>query len=122
MTQEHIHTLPLSYSFFGFFLDRRVASVQQPWTMTLWKLTDVADFLQCGPRGAENWLARKGVSPVVDLGPGRGMGRRWRKSDVEAAVLAGGKAESPRAEPSAALAREHQRAMALFAPGAGRKQ
>lgn len=47
--------------------------------------TDVADMLHVGRDAAAALLDSWGV-PSLDLGPGRGRGRRWDAQDVERAI------------------------------------
>lgn len=51
----------------------------------LLKVSDVAQILAVSPGAARSWLTRKGVS-VIQLGRGRGLGTRYRREEVEAAI------------------------------------
>jgi hypothetical protein len=90
--------------------------------MILWTIHDVAEFLRCGRHGAQGWLDRNGVRPIANLGGGRGMGKRWLKSEVETALLGQRPKPEPKREMPPALAREHERAMAFFARAEQREQ
>ena len=46
---------------------------------------DVGRILSMSKSSAARWLKRKGVIPL-SLGVGRGLGLRWSKIDVEAAI------------------------------------
>lgn len=46
---------------------------------------EVGRILSLSPRSAMRWLKRCGVNPI-SLGVGRGLGLRWSKIDVEAAI------------------------------------
>ncbi len=46
---------------------------------------EVGRILSLSPRSAMRWLRRQGVNPI-SLGVGRGLGLRWSKIDVEAAI------------------------------------
>ena len=47
--------------------------------------SEVGRILSLSPRSAMRWLKRKGVNPI-SLGTGRGLGLRWNKIEVEAAI------------------------------------
>lgn len=46
---------------------------------------EVARVLSLSTKGAVSWLKRQGLNPIF-LGRGRGMGWRWNKLEVEAAI------------------------------------
>ena len=46
---------------------------------------EVGRILSLSPSSAARWLKRCGVHPI-SLGVGRGLGLRWSKIDVEAAI------------------------------------
>lgn len=51
----------------------------------LLKVAEVAQMLAVSPGAARSWLTRKGVS-IIQLGRGRGLGTRYRREEVEAAI------------------------------------
>ena len=51
----------------------------------LFNKNQVAEFLACTPSAAQK-LMKEWKVPTIYLGPGRGLGYRWKKDDVEAAV------------------------------------
>lgn len=51
----------------------------------LLKVSEVAQMLAVSPGAARSWLTRKGVS-IIQLGRGRGLGTRYRREEVEAAI------------------------------------
>lgn len=48
-------------------------------------ISAVAAYLSCGERPARKWLDKHKVPIALDLGRGRGLGLRWRFSDIEEA-------------------------------------
>jgi hypothetical protein len=50
------------------------------------KRSEVAETLGVSQKTAVRLLEKWGVDPCADLGPGRGMGYRWRAADVVAAL------------------------------------
>lgn len=51
----------------------------------LMPITEVSKLLATTPGAARSWLKRMGVA-VIDLGPGRGLGKRWSRDEVLAAI------------------------------------
>lgn len=46
---------------------------------------EVGRLLSLSPYSASRWLKRQGINPI-SLGVGRGLGLRWNKLEVEAAI------------------------------------
>lgn len=72
--------------------------------MSLLTVSNVAAMLATTPGAARTWLARNGVS-LIQLGRGRGLGARYRKEEVEAAIS--GATITPQ-EPTKPIARRPQ--------------
>lgn len=51
----------------------------------LMPISAVAAYLSCGEKPARKWLDKHKVPIALDLGRGRGLGLRWRFSDIEEA-------------------------------------
>lgn len=57
-------------------------------TSYLLKLTEAAELLGLtGPRVARRWLEQHKV-PMIDYGPGRGLGPRWPRDSILEAIQA----------------------------------
>lgn len=57
-------------------------------TSYLLRLTEAAELLGLtGPRAARRWLEQHKV-PMIDYGPGRGLGPRWPRDSIMEAVQA----------------------------------
>lgn len=53
----------------------------------LLRLSEAAALLGLSPGPARRWLKEKGV-PLVDFGPGRGLGPRWPRDSIVEAIQA----------------------------------
>lgn len=53
----------------------------------LLRLSEAAALLGLSPGPARRWLVAKGV-PMVDYGPGRGLGPRWPRDAIVEAIQA----------------------------------
>ena len=62
-------------------------------------ITEAADMLRTTPGAARGVLERLAVKPI-NLGRGRGLGLRWYRSEIVAALDAG---RAPRQKPKRAL-------------------
>lgn len=58
---------------------------------------EVERILSLSPRSAMRWLRRQGVNPI-SLGVGRGLGLRWSRVDVEAAISGATLFQQPKEE------------------------
>lgn len=57
-------------------------------TSYLLRLTEAAELLGLtGPRAARRWLEQNKV-PMIDYGPGRGLGPRWPRDSIVEAIQA----------------------------------
>lgn len=57
-------------------------------TSYLLRLTEAAELLGLtGPRAARRWLEQNKV-PMIDYGPGRGLGPRWPRDSIMEAISA----------------------------------
>jgi len=55
-------------------------------TAYLLRLTEAAELLGLtGPRAARRWLEQNKV-PMIDYGPGRGLGPRWPRNSIIEAI------------------------------------